>query len=240
MPLQITRLFSARGLAVIGLAAGVAGISGCKLDDALGPTSNQGIVQIINAAARYDSVDLYVDSVNAVAGLPYGQGTSVPINALTTSRIFTVVNSTDASALASSEFIVADQATYALILTQRATGAGLLVLPDTVSAPPENQIALRIVNAATSSGTVDVYVTGPDSTLVTPVAQDIPFEGVMAYRHFPVGTVRLRVTTAGTQNVLLDVDASALVAGQVRTIVVVDSDAGGLPLTWLALPDRDN
>jgi hypothetical protein len=235
---RIGRLVTPRGLAVVGVAAGLASIAGCKLDNAPGPTNRQAIVQFINAASRYPATDLYVDSTDALPNLPYGQGSSILVNAPTTPRQFTVRISSDTTTLASSQLLVENQGTYALILTQHSSGGGLIVLPDTVSAPPANSIGLRIVNAAPSGGAVDVYITGADSTLTTPIASSIPFEGVMQYQYVPAGpSLRLRVTAAGTKNVLLDVDASPLTPGQVRTIVVIDADAGGLPLTWLAIPD---
>lgn len=235
---RIRRVSMTRGLAVVGMTAGLFATAGCRIDNALGPTTNQAIVQFINAAPRYATVDLFVDSTDAIPGMPYGNGSSIAVNAPTTPRKFTVRASTDTTVLASSPLIVANQATYALILTQHAVGAGLLILPDTVSPPPANQIGLRIVNVAPSAGAVDVYITGSDSTLATPVATNIPFEGVMNYQNVPAGTARLRVTAAGTKTVLLDLDATPLVAGQVRTIVVIDSGSGGLPLTWLGIPDR--
>lgn len=235
---RIRRLLTARGIAVVGLAAGVAAVAGCKIDNALGPGSNRAVVQFINAAPRYATVDLYVDGTDALPGIPYGQGSSIPISASTTARQFIIRSKPDTTTLASSSFIVTTQSTYALVLTQRATGAGLIVLPDTVSAPPANQVGLRIVNAAPSAGGVDVYITGTDSTLATPVATNILFEGVMNYYNAPVGTLRLRLTAAGTKTVLLDVDASGLISGQVRTVIIADSVGGGPPLTWLAVPDR--
>jgi hypothetical protein len=235
---RIRQLMSARALAVFGVAAGLVSIAGCKLDNALGPTQSQAVVQFINAASRYSTADLYVDSTDALAGLPYGQGSSILVTAPTTPRQFAVRGGTDTTTVAASQLLVEDQGTYAFILTQHAVGGGLIILPDTVSVPPTNMVGLRIVNAAPSAGTVDVYITGTDSTLTTPIANGIPFEGIMNYQNVPAGpSLRLRVTAAGTKNVLLDVDASPLAPGQVRTIVVIDSDAGDLPLTWLALPD---
>jgi hypothetical protein len=85
-----------------------------------------------------------------------------------------------------------------------------------------------------------VYVTGNDSTLATPSATNIVFEGTSGYILAPVpaGTLRMRVTAAGTKTVLLDVDASSLTDGQARSVLLMDAVGGGLPVTWLAVPDR--
>lgn len=234
----IRRHISVRGFAILGMAGGLVAVSGCKVDNALGPTNNQAVVQFINAANSYATADLFVDGVDALPGLPYGQGSSIYVNAPTTPRSFAILSAPDTTTLASTQFVVANNGTYALILTQHASGAGLLVLPDTVSAPPVNSIGLRIVNVSPAAGTVDVYVTGADSTaLTTPVATNIPFEGVMNYQNVGVGGVHLVITSAGTKTVLLDVNATQLTTGQVRTIVVIDADGGGVPITWLAIPD---
>ncbi|MEO7042102.1 MAG: DUF4397 domain-containing protein [Gemmatimonadaceae bacterium] len=234
----IRRHLSVRGLALVGIAAGLVAVSGCQVDNALGPTNNQAIVQFINAANSYATADLFVDGVDALSGLPYGQGSSIYVNAPTTPRSFAIRSAPDTTTLASSQLVVANKGTYALILTQHASGAGLLVLPDTVSVPPTNSIGLRIVNVSPTAGAVDVYITGADSTtLTTPVATNIPFEGVTNYQNVGVGTVHLVITSAGTKTVLLDVNATALTPGQVRTFVLIDADAGGLPITWLAIPD---
>ena len=234
----IRRHLNARGLAVVVMAAGLVAASGCKLDNALGPSKNQGIVQFINAANNYATADLFVDGLDTLSSLAYGQGSSIYVSATTTPRSFAIRSAPDTTTIASSQFVVTTNATYALILTQHASGAGLLVLPDTVSAPPVNSAGLRIVNVSPAAGVVDVYITGADSTaLTTPVATNIPFEGVMNYQYVGIGPLHMVVTTAGTKTVLLDVNATALTAGQVRTVVVIDADGGGLPVTWLAIPD---
>jgi hypothetical protein len=220
------------------MATGLVAVSGCKVDNALGPSNNQAVVQFINAANSYATADLFVDGVDALSGLPYGQGSSVYVSAPTTPRSFAIRSAPDTTTLASSQFVVATNETYAFILTQHASGAGLIVLPDTVSPPPVNSIGLRMVNAAPAAGVVDVYITGADSTtLTTPVATNIPFEGVMKYQFLGVGPAHMVITTAGTKTVLLDVNATSLTTGQVRTVVVIDTDGGGLPLTWLGIPD---
>jgi len=234
----IRRHLNLRGLAVVGMAVGLVAASGCKIDNALGPSNNQAIVQFINAANNYATADLFVDGVDALPGVPYGQGTSITVSAPTTPRSFAVRSAPDTTTIASSQLVVANQGTYALILTQRASGAGLLVLPDTVSSPPVNSIGLRVINAAPAAGVVDVYITGADSTtLTTPVATNIPFEGVMNYKYVGVGTVHVVLTTAGTKTILLDVNASQLTAGQVRSVLVIDAAGGGFPLAGLGIPD---
>jgi hypothetical protein len=233
------RLSAVRALASIGAVAGLAVVAGCNLDTTpTGPTGPQGLVQFINAAPRYGAVYLNVDTVTAVQGIGYGTGQAAYLAAPSTPRQFRVRNAGDTTTIASGQLQVANQTVYTMILTQHPVGGGLLIYQDTVSSPPVNQIGLRVVNAAPSAGNVDVYVTGADTSLTTPTAVNIPFEGSSVYVNVPAGAVHVRITTAGTKTVLLDVDASQLTVGLVRTVLLIDAVGGGLPLNWLSIPDR--
>jgi hypothetical protein len=236
-----TRLPGFRVLASIGLLAGVTALSGCQLDTISGNTGAQGLIQFVNAAPRYATMNLFVDSTSALANpQAYDSGSSVYVDALTNPRTFKVTTGADTTTLASAQLLVQNMSVYTIIATQHATGAGLLVLPDTVSPLPSGQVAIRVINASRSAGAVDVYVTGADSTLATASASHIVFEGTSGYILAPVpaGTLRVRVTAAGTKTVLLDVDASLLTDGQARSVLLMDAIGGGLPVSWLAIPDR--
>lgn len=234
---RIKRFTGYRPLAGAGILAGLAAIGGCNLDSSIAPAGPQGIVQFINAAPRYSSVDLNVDSVDVAPGETYGNGSSVNVTAKATPQQFLVNITSDTTVLATSMVQVNDKSVYTVILTQRPVGAGLLVLPDTVTAPSGNTANLRVINASPSAGLVDVYITGTDSTLANPVSVNLPIEGISPYVNVPVGAGRVRITAAGTKNVLLDVDATGLTPGQVRTVLLLDSPGGGLPVTWIPVPD---
>lgn len=237
---RITRISGFRALAGIGMVASVVAIGGCKLDNNLGPGGGaQGLIQFINAAPRYTSVNLKVDSAVAFSLQKYTTGASRFIASLANARQLTVRDSANANTLAASPLLIANRSVYLVILTQHATGGNLLIFPDTVSAPPANDVGLRLINASPSAGLVDFYITGSDSTLATASATNIVYEGTSGYINVPnTGVLRVRVTAAGTKNVLLDVYPSPLTAGQARSIVLLDAVGGGLPATSLGVPDR--
>ncbi len=237
---QIARIPGFRALAGIGMVASVVAIGGCKLDNNLGPGGTaQGLIQFINAAPRYGFVSLKVDSAAVFSLQKYATGASAFIASLTNARQLTARDSANANTLAASPLLIANQSVYMVILTQHASGGNLLVFPDTVSAPPANDVGLRLINASPSAGPVDLYITGSDSTLATASATNIVYEGNSGYITVPnTGILRVRVTAAGTKNVLLDVDASLLTAGQARSVVLLDAAGGGLPATSLGVPDR--
>ena len=234
-----TRLPGFRALAGISLLAGVTALSGCQLDNLSGNTGPQGLVQFFNAAPRYSTMNLFIDSTSALqTPLAYQSGSGVYVNALTNPRTFKVTAGTDTTTIASSQLLVANMTVYTMIATQHATGAGLLILPDTVSPLPSGQVGIRIINASPSAGPVDFYLTSADSTLATPVAPNITYEGNSGYVLAPVGPLRIRITAAGTKTVLLDIDATSLSDGQAKSVLLMDSVGGGLPVLWLAISDR--
>ena len=127
---------------------------------------------------------------------------------------------------------------YTVVSTGLLNDIAPVVAPDTASIPLTGEIKLRVVQAAPSVGTVDVYVTDPNASLVgaTPVFEDLPFRGNTEYLVLPVGNLRIRVTTAGTTTTL--VDLTRLFGERVmRTVVVTDAAGGGAPFTGLLLID---
>lgn len=235
---RIKRSVSFRALTSVSMLAGVAAIAGCNLDSNIAPAGPQGTVQFVNAAPRYSAVDLNVDTLDLAPGTPYGNGTTVPVAAQATPHQFVVSITNDTTVLASAPVLVSDQSVFTAILIQRPVGADLLVLPDTVKAPTGSLATIRVINGSPSAGAVDVYVTTTDSTLVNPIATNLQLEGVSPYVNVPAGSGRVRITPTGTtKTVLLDADASSLLAGQVRSLLIIDSAGGGLPVTGLAIPD---
>ena len=236
----VRRLSGFRSLAAVSALAGLTALSGCKLDS-IGGTNpgQQSLVQFVNAAPRYANVSFFIDSLQTVPIQKYGSGSQVYIQALANARQLTVRDSANSTTIATTPLQLVDKTVYAVILTQHASGGGLLVYKDTVTAPPTNQIGLRLINASPSAGPVDVYVVSGDTTLTTPIATNVTFENATNYVHVVTnGLVHLVVTAAGTKTVIINADASSLIPGQVRTIVLIDGVVGGgLPATWLSIPD---
>jgi hypothetical protein len=205
------------------------------------PGTPAAVLQLIDAAPRYPNVSFYLNSSLATLNQAYGDNTVflyAPASA--SPQTFGVRSSTDTTLLASAQAILGVDTLYTVVFTQHSVNGGIIVLPDTVSAPPALDAEFRIVNAAPSAGgAVDVYETGVSASLtgVTPVASNVAFEGSSLYIPFTAGTVRIRVTAVGTQNVLLDLTPVTLSAGQVRTIILLDAAGGGTPLTYTVLGD---
>jgi hypothetical protein len=83
---------------------------------------------------------------------------------------------------------------------------------------------LRFVDASPTAGAVDVYITIPtaDLTAVAPSFSNVAFQGFAGYADQPQGTFQLRVTSAGTKNIIADTGPLTFMAGQIRTAVLVN------------------
>jgi hypothetical protein len=123
---------------------------------------------------------------------------------------------------------------------RRRDGIEPLTLLDDPTVPLPGTARLRFVAAAPSTLLADVYITAPaiDIRSVAPTFSSMAFHTVATYITLPAGLYRLRVTTAGTKTVVLDVDPFILTAGQVQTAVMLDGPAGGTPSILRRLTER--
>jgi hypothetical protein len=114
-----------------------------------------------------------------------------------------------------------------------------LVLTDNNAPPAAGNIKVRAVNA-TAAATVDVYVTAQDASIATmaPTFANLAPRTASAYVERAAGAFQVRFTTAGTKTVVRDVSVSAVGAGGIRTVVLLEAATGGTPFTSATLTDR--
>jgi len=88
--------------------------------------------------------------------------------------------------------------------------------------------------------TVDVYVVtqGNGISGLSPQISGLAYQAASKYLSFSAGNYEVVVTQRGTQNPISGLDVNyTFTAGQVRTIVIVDSPQGGAPYNQLVLDD---
>ncbi len=115
----------------------------------------------------------------------------------------------------------------------------LTVIQDDLTAPTAGDGRVKFVNLSPAAATVDIYVTAPavDISAMSPSLSGLTMETAQSLTTI-AGTYEVRVTTAGTKTVVLDVQlASALKAGDVRTFLVLDNGGGGVPIQQKELND---
>ncbi|HSL72260.1 MAG TPA: DUF4397 domain-containing protein [Longimicrobiales bacterium] len=126
------------------------------------------------------------------------------------------------------------------VVIQRRIGVAPLTLLDDPTAPPAGSARLRFVAAAPSTLVADVYITAPNANInsATPTFREMRFSSVATYITLAAGQYRVRVTSADTKTVLLDVNPFPLSAGQVQTAVMLDGPAGGAPAILMRLVEK--
>ncbi|MGH7461080.1 MAG: DUF4397 domain-containing protein [Longimicrobiales bacterium] len=128
---------------------------------------------------------------------------------------------------------------YTVIALNRVALIESLVLTDNPTLPPVGNARVRLVHAAPSASTFDIYLTTPTADLATatPTVASLSFRASSTYLPIPAGTYRLRITSAGTKIVALDVPAVPIAGGQIVTALALDAEGGGPPFTLRLLPD---
>lgn len=99
-----------------------------------------------------------------------------------------------------------------------------ITVPD-VAVIVSGRSALRVLNASSGLGTVDVYATTPSATLATANVTGVGFGNTSGTFDVPAGAVQVRLTNAGTTNVVFDAGTQTLEAGKSYTLVISSATA---------------
>jgi len=254
--------------ALLGAAALATALAACGTDEPAtgprptGPSSRLRVANVTPDPTLGGAENVAIGDQVFAAGLAYGAATSYQrvytgqrdLHVRRTSD--TTIKVTDLVFNIAADF---DFTTFIMGKTVANGGTGVsgVMVPDDNTPPPAGNVKLRFVNASPTAGSVDIYITAPNVSLttLTPDVAALNYGSVSAYVTKPAGTYQVRVTTAGTKTVLVTIPQPtpiptpapspavsafpALVAGQIRTIVVLDRTGGGTPITAAVYQDRN-
>ncbi|MBX3607683.1 MAG: DUF4397 domain-containing protein [Piscinibacter sp.] len=195
-----------------------------------GSDGGDGALRLVNAAEGYASLDLYsTDTLISSAVTSDSAGSYVSLGAgtytlkLKRNGSTTTSNSTDRS--------VAKDTAYTLLAYTTAETLKTVLLTEGEEAPSSGTAKLRVFNASTEAGTLDVYVTAPDAALSDSSATTAALgtERIGSYAEISAGTYRIRVTGSGDKTDLrLDLPSVTLADQQVTTLVLTATPGGVL------------
>ena len=125
------------------------------------------------------------------------------------------------------------------VIDSMASGTVILnpVLVSDTGAVAAGHAGLRLASFAPAARSVDAYRSQPGSAALVVSAAPLNFRAVTRYFDGMPGSWSVVISHAGTTDTLLATGALVLGDGQARTLVVLDSTAGGV--TWRLLRDRD-
>lgn len=108
---------------------------------------------------------------------------------------------------------------YTLVAFPGPAGTQFISVPNAFI-PIAGRSALRVLNASSGLGTVDVYVTAPGAALGTPNAIGVGFGTASGSFDVSAGAIQVRLTNSGVTTVVFDAGSQTLAAGTSYTLVV--------------------
>jgi hypothetical protein len=197
-------------------------------------------LRFVHAAAGTDAVDFRVGDVDIRTNAAYGDEVLDYSNIASGERDIAARLTDGDEDLASATETLGSGNAYTAVLVQGGDGEEIAVFEDDNSAAAAGKTRLRVINAAPAAEAVDVYVTAADVDLTDadPVLTDIDPAAASDYVEVAKGDQRVRFTTAGTTDVLLDIESIDLPDAGVRTILLIEADEGGTPLQSIVAEDR--
>ena len=231
---RLTSAIAATTLAVVSMACEGRAIPGYL---STGPTSGAR-VRLVNALTSSTAVDFVVDGRVTATNVAFGAASQYVSVSLASHQLQARSSATGTTLLDFTRDLSSEGA-FSLIPAPGLSQAGALFLTDNPT-PTTGQARIRGVHVAAVPGAVSVYVTAAngDITTATPVVPSLNFGTASDYLQVAPGTYRIRVTRAGSPSeIVVDLGSVTLGAGSVRTFLVTDAPAGGLPTTLSVISD---
>jgi hypothetical protein len=219
--LKLPQLAVAAGLSTV-LALG---LSSCTNVAGFTPTS---LVRVVDASYIAPAVNVYVENTlfagNIGQGYISNYGTAKPSPAAQ----IKVTQATGGATLVAAAATLNAGMQHSVFLTDNGaspTAYIVTVLEDQQTPAAAGHSAFRFLNQAPRTGAVDVYMVPGATTLANtiPLCTALPVGSTCGYVSFASATVTMVITPAGTVTPKFTSTSLALSGGEVRTVVIVDS-----------------
>jgi hypothetical protein len=198
-----------------------------------GGSGDTASVRVVNATLTHASIDLLAngslalsatasDSVSGYAGVASG------------SPALQVNDSATGSALATLAPSVAGSGHYVVIAYESGGVLRTTVIAEDAAAPVAGSASLRVFDAATDAGAIDVYITDPATDITTLTSPTFTFAAsaslqASGFLSIAPGTYRVRVTGSGNPlDLRLDMPAVTLTNQQVAALFLAPTIGGTL------------
>ncbi len=228
-----TLIFGAIALALLGCGSGGGG----------GGTSEKSPerMRIVHTAPDAGSLSVFLDEDLAVSELPYGEfteylaspeGKEVRVRVYSEDEVIPIVDE-------KKEILSGKDYSLYLLEEDQSDKVVIQLGTDTNTAPGEGQFRLRVGNFSPTNATFDVYLLKPDGRVKDsdPAAEGVAFKAFTKYFDIDQGKFVVKITPAGSKTVLLDTGELTGEDGDVRTLVVIEKEGGGKPLSSRYLLD---
>lgn len=195
-------------------------------------SNNQGNAQlrVVNAFSQANALDVSVNAKPVVSGLPF-EGNAQYADIDTGSQIFVVSVTGASTALVNTTLSVSSNTKYSYVIFGPQTAVGALLLADSFNDPGDGFFAIRFINAAAGPGALDLYLTAPGADLAAtaPSVSSVAYGSGSLFLPIAKGTTfEIRITLAGTKDVVYDGAAQTFAEHSGASIVAFSKGSGKL------------
>lgn len=212
------------GIAIASLAAALS-LSSCT---SVAGFSSTSLVRVIDASYIAPAVNIYVANTlfagNVGEGYISNYGTVKPSPA----AVIKVTQATGGKSLVTASATLNAGAQHSVFLTDNGASPTeyiVTVLEDQQTPAAAGHSAFRFLNQAPRTGAVDVYMVPGSTTLANtiPICSNLPVGSTCGYVSFTSQSVTMVITPTGSITPKFTSTALGLTGGEVRTVVIVDS-----------------
>lgn len=218
-----------RQVAVFLLTGAVLASSAC------GGSSHKTQLRAMNATPQESEIDVSLDSNSFASNVAYGTASDYS-SVGAGSHTLQIYPPGVATAFIDETISLTSGDKYTVVSANVLSSANTILLIDENSTPASKTAELRIVNASPALGTVDVYIVSPGTNLstVSPTISGLAFEEVSTYQSLTASTAyEVYFTLANQKTAQIDSGPVTYTNGEVRTMVVLNGEAGGYSLAVL-------
>jgi len=196
---------------------------------------NVAQVRVIAASPDAGSMDFYAGGTALAYGVDFGAASTYIPLAPGNVRLSANTANTSQMLIASTTPLVAGKQ-YTAVVTNVAASLQETIYADQTTPAPAGDVAVRVIDAATRAGNVDLYMVpaGEKLKATAAVRAGVAFGSSTGYALVPAGTYSLVVVPAGTAPTnqalpLMTGPQTTYAAGAVRTVVLVDHPNPAMP-----------
>ncbi len=196
-------------------------------------SSSTASVRLVNATLTHSSLTFLVNS--AIVGTATAADSASDYVGVTSgSPTLQVNDGVTSAALATLAPSLGGGGHYVLVAYENGGIVRTTVIAEDIAAPAAGTASLRVFNAATDAGAIDVYVTDPAADISTSTSPTFSFGTstvlqTSSFLSITPGTYRIRVTGAGnTSDLRLDIPSIALTSTQVASVLLTPTTGGTL------------
>jgi hypothetical protein len=226
---------AARGLVVaLSLGAVALGVGACG-----NGTNNESRVRVFHASPDAPNVDVLIDGGRVLENVPYSAASDFLGIDAGDRRVQVNVTGTEISAI-DTHAVFAENTEYMIVAADKVSQITGLIFTANRTTPEPGTARVRVLHAAASAPSVDVYVTAPEAAIANaqPTLSNVPFKAISDYLTVTAGTYDVSVTVAGTKTVAIQAKGLVVSDQLVATVAALDAKGSGAPLSLRVLDER--